>query len=237
LTARDWSGYAKHGTLTNMDASTGWMASSGRYAINFDGSNDFVALPFAELANYVRWPAALSLWFMTRDPSQRQCLIADFNTSGTTITVDIEVSGFNMTTGRVGVGGFLGASSESASPLQSTASISANRWYQLLVQSNATGFELYLDGVLQSSKTSSNTPTLSGSHMTRIGRPGAFPSDILMLNGQVDDVRLYHRELQVREIRQLASRRGIAYELAPRRRSALVSGFNRRRRLLVGAHS
>jgi hypothetical protein len=56
-------------------------------------------------------------------------------------------------------------------------------------------------------------------------------------NGFADDFRAYSRALTSNEIKLLAMRRGIAYELAPRRRSSSAVLFNRRRRLLVGAHS
>jgi hypothetical protein len=55
-------------------------------------------------------------------------------------------------------------------------------------------------------------------------------------SGAVDDLRC-GPSISVSAAIRLTSRRGIAYELAPRRRSALVAGFNRRRRLLVGAGS
>ena len=38
----DHSGRANWGTLTNMDAATDWVVDGGQYALDFDGSNDFV---------------------------------------------------------------------------------------------------------------------------------------------------------------------------------------------------
>jgi hypothetical protein len=59
------------------------------------------------------------------------------------------------------------------------------------------------------------TITLTGTHL----RIGANPTDAFT-DGQIDDVRLYGRALHSSEIRLLASRRGIAYEMAPRSWSA-----------------
>jgi hypothetical protein len=60
-------------------------------------------------------------------------------------------------------------------------------------------------------------------------------------NCMMDDIRLYRRALSGQEISLLASRRGIAYELAPRRRSSVQvvgGGFKAawipRRSLIVG---
>ena len=39
----DLSRYRNWGTLTNMDAATDWVVSGGRYALDFDGSNDYVS--------------------------------------------------------------------------------------------------------------------------------------------------------------------------------------------------
>ena len=45
VTLRDWSGYARHFALTNMDAGTDWVASGGRYALDLDGTNDYLLAP------------------------------------------------------------------------------------------------------------------------------------------------------------------------------------------------
>jgi hypothetical protein len=78
---------------------------------------------------------------------------------------------------------------------------------------------------------------LNGTQAITIGKYMDFGGGNF-LNGQIDDLRLYSRILSAQEIRLLASRRGIAYEMAPRRRSSVqVAAFNRRRRLLIGAGS
>ena len=41
LRLQDNSGRQNWGTLTNMDAATDWVVDGGRYALDFDGSNDF----------------------------------------------------------------------------------------------------------------------------------------------------------------------------------------------------
>jgi hypothetical protein len=38
----DRSGRGNHGTLTDMDAATDWVVDDGRYALDFDGVNDYV---------------------------------------------------------------------------------------------------------------------------------------------------------------------------------------------------
>jgi len=40
----DLSPYGNHGTLTNMDPATDWVVGQKGYALDFDGSNDYVAI-------------------------------------------------------------------------------------------------------------------------------------------------------------------------------------------------
>jgi hypothetical protein len=71
---------------------------------------------------------------------------------------------------------------------------------------------------IASTASSTNTPNVQYGPLTLgayslTGTPGG------VANGLIDDAVFYNRELSFHEIRTLASRRGIAYELAPRRRS------------------
>lgn len=44
LTLFDHSGFGNNGTLTNMDLATDWIMSPNGYALDFDGSNDYVQI-------------------------------------------------------------------------------------------------------------------------------------------------------------------------------------------------
>ena len=89
---------------------------------------------------------------------------------------------------------------------------------------------LYLNGQQEATANFSNdAPSVAN----QIG--GQLSSNFGFSNAVIDDVRIYNRALSPQEIRILATRRGIAYEMAPRRRSSSAVQFNRRRRLLLGA--
>ena len=47
-TLYDVSGYGNHGALTNMDPATDWVAGGKGTALDFDGSNDYVAVPHSD---------------------------------------------------------------------------------------------------------------------------------------------------------------------------------------------
>ena len=57
----DLSGPSSWGTLTNMDAATDWVVDGGRYALDFDGSNDLVDISFSAFAGVSN--ATISGWF------------------------------------------------------------------------------------------------------------------------------------------------------------------------------
>jgi hypothetical protein len=57
----DWSGYAKHGTLTNMDPATDWVGGRYGHELDLDGVNDRVQCPWGE--NLIDRSVSFSFWF------------------------------------------------------------------------------------------------------------------------------------------------------------------------------
>lgn len=57
LTLYDWSGYGRHGTLTDMDPATDWVASPHGSVLDFDGADDQVAVvpKFLSVAEWTIW--------------------------------------------------------------------------------------------------------------------------------------------------------------------------------------
>jgi hypothetical protein len=108
--------------------------------------------------------------------------------------------------------------------------------YAMQYRANAST-QIWINGVAQSvTVTGNGGASATGSGMTTfwIGREIANGYQI----GSYVDLAVHNRLLSNNEIKTLAMRPGIAYELAPRRRSSVqVAAFNRRRRLLVGAGS
>lgn len=232
LTLRDWSGRRNHGTLTNMDAGTDWVASQGRYALDFDGSNDYVSLA----TNITVYPFSVSVWWYPTDMTVFSTIFAISAATGADRRWTMEMR--NNTESN-----FLALTAQSAptySQTNSTASCVVNTWQHCVaVFTSATSRTIYLRG--GNSATGATNVTPAGIDTTAIGRlvNGTGPSGVNYAKGQIDDVMLFDRSLPANEIRLLSSRRGIAYELAPRRRSSVqvTASFNRRRRLLVGAGS
>jgi hypothetical protein len=92
----------------------------------------------------------------------------------------------------------------------------------------------YMDGIpMTVSSAATNTPNIA-SGVTYIG--ASFSSTIeYFASATITDCAVWSRALKPNEVKRLAERPGIAYELAPRRRSSSAVQFNRRRRLLLGS--
>lgn len=223
LTLRDWSGFCNHGTLTNGPT---FSPSSGQYALNLDGTDDYAAATSGSVrpANitvaswiYVTSAAGtgksggVAYSFATATPSGDDWMLSEFN-------------------------GYLRVSSGGTYYNGTSGTLTRSTWmHAAMTRASGATPKCYLNGVVISL---SGGISLGGGWTagTAIGRWYAYAG--YCLQGAVDDIRIYDRVLTEKQIKLLASRRGIAYELAPRRRSSSpVAAFNRRRRLLIGASS
>lgn len=226
LTLRDWSGSGNHGTLNNMDAASDWAASGGRYALDFDGTNDYVSLGTSAVLSPS--PMSLSFW----------------------IKMNVTPAGYDAVLGRMtntfwndGYGVYW----SSASVLRFWTGLYSFRYGQITVSSPTewnhvvcewvagTSPEIYVRGIKGTNNSQTfTTPTATSTELTL----GRMSDNAYNINGQLDDFRIYSRVLSGHEKMLLGSRRGIAYELAPRRRSSLAVQFNpawaRRRSLVIG---
>lgn len=224
LTLRDWSGYANHGTLTNMTSGSDWITDQGRWSLDFDGANDVVTMTPGMITGTS--PFTMSAWCrFNATPSFFQgVMMIGGGTTGTSAYIGWVSSASFGTNNSWGGGGF--------GRNYGSGITDVTGWHHVLMTSTGGGsqtFTIWVDGKLMISGT--ETITLVSTHL----RIGANPSDAFV-NGKIDDCRLYNRVLSDGEIKRLASRRGVAYDLAPRRRASVAVQFNRRRRLLIGAH-
>jgi hypothetical protein len=219
LTLRDWSGRGNHGTLTNGPT---YQISSEKYSVDFDGVNDYVSISsgFTKLLS-ANNNHTISMWFAVDSFANLPMLFSD-NSTATAANYFIELAATAI---------YWGTSSFRT---YSGISLSTGQWYHICVVKTGSGDsgDLYLNGVLQSSFTGSIGNTLTASADLQFG---IYANVFVPLNGRIDDVMIHHARLSGQQIRQLASRRGIAYELEPRRRASSAVQFNRRRRLLLGS--
>lgn len=231
LTLRDCSGFGNHGTLTNGPI---FRPTSGLQSLAFDGSNDMSVCGYSSTHNTVGGAGwMISAWTHTTSnpavgtiicrgdlaniPQQRDFFL--FSTSG-------NWSIQNATGGNFPI-------------VSSAGALALNRWQHVAAYCYASGSAgLIVDGKQVANGTLRiDVPTTTIRFIT-IGRSNnggdgySFP-----WNGSIGDVRLYSI-VNPEILYSLSKRPTIAYELAARRRASVqVVGFNRRRRLLVGAGS
>ena len=234
LMLRDWSALRNHGTLSNMDAAGDWVTSSGRYALDFDGSNDYVQttlVPSDGNSNMT-----FSCWCKYTAASQFAGLVYWRNGS-----FPFHVMAIGILANSSGDPGAKLFCQDNNSSTASRFAISASdyndgKWHHVAAVRNSASMTLFVDGASVTVVTGTR-PDIYHSAPVFIGSRANSSTSVGTFNGQIDDVQIYNRDLSAREIRLLASRRGIAYEMAPRRRSLSAVQFNRRRRLLLGASS
>jgi len=87
-TLHDQSGYNNHGTLTNMDAGTDWVASGDGLALDFDGANDYIDIPVRGLPS-IQGAKTISLWATYDGTNARRILFSIVLTSN---AVAIEIN-------------------------------------------------------------------------------------------------------------------------------------------------
>jgi hypothetical protein len=211
----DRSGYGNHGILTRMDVATDWVPSGAGHALDFDGINDLVligsisdaspmfsAIDRGTMCTWVKIPT-------TGAGASFRAIFSKEYYYGMFI-VDGILSWFNWGAG--------GGGNKSTG-----ISISDNLWHHvsLTFANDILQGNMYLDGkkVLTSGL---GRNTVVG--RLQIANNGAYSdANNQCLKGQVDGSMIFNRILSEKEIRLLASRRGIAHEVAPRRRS-IVQG-------------
>jgi hypothetical protein len=221
VTLRDWSRFGLHATLTNFaltGTTSNWTPAGEKYALDFDGSNDRIAAPaFGTIGSSLTF----SIW---HNLTNTTAMLFNFTPTNS-------IANLFWLTGTL----FLRGGGTTATTYIGT---STGRWMHIAAHITGTAGAIYIDGVQVS--TGTVVAIGSASTGTDIGAYSDFGAGYF-LNGKMDDARIYNRILTPTEIKLLASRRGIAYELAPRRRASVAvaaGGFNAawipRRSLVIG---
>lgn len=135
---RDSSPYGNHGTLTSMDPGTDWVwvPSLGRWALDFDGSNDYVALP-----NNMRNADAAGTFAAWIKPTTLAAVREIFSLG--IGTADNPYLGMYVDT----AGKWTIYEKASNAGVISDTAIAAGTQHHVAVMSNGSAWTLYLDGV------------------------------------------------------------------------------------------
>lgn len=216
LILRDWSAYKNHGTLTNMDAATDWVVSQGRYALDVDGSNDYVDC--GTRLSQLDGAGEFTMCFWGRRRSSNAPLTVGKRSGSNFILIAPWIDGnvyFEI------------------SPNFPSVASNTTTWLHYGMTLKQGTIRGYINGVeVVAGAGPATLPSAAANYVMGLEQGVMRYSD-----GWLEEMRVYSRAMTANEFRRLASRQGIAYEFAPRRRSSSAVQFNRRRRLLVGASS
>ena len=221
LTLRDWSGFGNHGTLTNMDAAGDWAASGGRYALDFDGSNDHVLCSSLTVGNLGTSNATLSVWVNTANANASRGFINKREFSGSfqqwsLLQGGVDTGGQPVLAKYITLFWYNGGALNSPAAVQNYRTtndyVDGKMHHFAVTRTNGTIPRFYVDGnevAVTAVVDGQNNINADSTKAIEIGSAARGAATVL---GQVDDARVYSRALSASEIRLLASRRGIAYE-------------------------
>lgn len=194
-----------------MDSASDWVVSGGRYALDFDGSNDHVT--GGNMPNVgAFFDLTVSCFVQVTSSTAYFPIIEKYQGAVTS-------NGF-LLYGQSGLGyEFAGRESNAAylrSGTSGSGDIQVGSWVHLVGRKSQTTWSIWVNGSLKNSQTA-GTGTTSINNTTRSLLIGGSVTDAAYTAGLIDDVRVYNRALSEAEIRLLASRRGIAFERRKRR--------------------
>ncbi|HRH22475.1 MAG TPA: LamG domain-containing protein [Candidatus Paceibacterota bacterium] len=200
--AHDFSGNSLHGTLTNMAPHTDWVGGKKGKALDFDGTDDFIALGNPSALN-ITGQITLSAWvnFSSFPSNNNGCanycgIIMEKGFDGTREAYVLRYSGSPAKLEVLTFGPSIdyGTSWNINFPI--------NTWHHVVGLYNGTSWVLYVDGVLVASavkavgaQSSSANAAIGGAYIS--GTPGRF------FPGKIDDVRVYSRALSDSEVQAL----------------------------------
>lgn len=182
---------SNHGTLTNMDAATDWVADTdagGIRALDFDGTNDYVLTSYSPAVSAF----SISLWVKYGTVS---ALTNFFAQGDTNLSVNGMWSvGVNATSQwRVILNtGSLRQAVESTTATSGT-------WNHLVATYSGSTLALYRQGSLVASVSAASTTTHSGSAITLGARLG--PANLVA--GRVDDARFFTSAIDASDVSYL----------------------------------
>ena len=234
---RDFSRSNNWGTLTNMDAATDWVVDGGQYALDFDGVNDYVTIPFVYTYASGVWLSA-SVWFRRNVTGAYHEILNKFNGTGA-FNEDgwlLRVTNANNLSVTI-------ANSGTYHRWESTVAYADTAWHHVaftLRFGSGGTFGLWHDGAPVVTTLTGTGNIIPDSDATNyamvIGAQRYAGASENLLNGQVSDAVVWQSPLSAETARQLyLLGRGGMFQRRRVRRGYVSEAVNRRRRLICGA--
>jgi hypothetical protein len=189
-----------------MDPASDWVASGGKGALDFDGTNDYVNLG-SQLSFSGFSGLTVSAWFRTTSNSN-QVVFAKSRLAAQIARVWITVdTGVVLANGTDSSGGGVSATF--------ATTFSDGAWHFVSAVYGPSTITLFYDGIQRSSvsyggSVDSTNTSLIGIYNDASGNPGTAAP----FNGQIDDVTIYNTALTANEVREIY-RLGRGYGVFP----------------------
>jgi hypothetical protein len=198
-TVYDHSGNGNNGTMTNMDPATDWVDGKNNGALDFDGVDDGVEVPYNESLDPKSGEITISAWVNMDSGGNR--FIFEKTVGGTVNTgYSLFFEGSN-TTLRIHNG-------STSIDLDYAGQPSIGSWHHVVgVNSNNGNFrKIYIDGKEVASSSGLVMRTGDG-----IGVIGKHASNGYYFDGQIDDVRIYNYALTPLQIKEVYNGGAVNY--------------------------
>jgi len=221
LTLRDWSGKGNHGTLTSMDPATDWVAGEKGWALDYDGSNDYVGAAGPQSLMAGATQATIVMLAFRPGSVMTNCGFGNTNNYRFNL-----LHYFNTIYCQNGLSHYPNVAN------------SATGWvHYAMTWSSVDDFKLWVNGKqLTLGSDQSNPPALASAANLGDWTIGAEIANGRYSTGKIGLVCLYNRVLSVPEIQHLHADPHAL--VRPRRRvfkAAVATGNRRRRMILFGA--
>lgn len=201
----DQSAYRNDGTLTDMDPATDWVIDENGYALDFDGSNDYVSMSTGLISSY---PVSFVSWVKTSDSATRG---RSFLSIGSSVTIHNFVQ-LQFSSAHEIVWSIRDVSAGTQMTTVSPDTYNDGIWHLAAGVSKASNdHELFIDGIsVNTSSTNEGMPSLldqtSMGALNRVIAGNFFP-------GQIGLSQIYNRALSPLEIFQLYTNPYAIFEL------------------------
>lgn len=208
-----------------MDAATDWVVSDGRYALDFDASNDYIDLPSFPI---ISAPFTVMAWVFAASTTGNSIVMAYRSTSDANPIV------FQLSRGGSSYE-FIVRNNAGTITAISSVSVVTGVWVHLAARQIGTDMRLFLNGRQIASGTAPTGATTVNSMNIGATVAGAGATRSSFWNGQIAEVSLFNRGLNESDIATAALRRGIAFERRKRKQVYVPQVTSaRRRKLLTG---
>ena len=187
-TALDSSGNNSSGTISGPSWATGRIGS----ALSFDGSNDYVRVPYKSNLQLYNSSFTFSSWIKSTDSDEGMIVVRDSGNN----TYNEWYFGLNHNN----LNGNLSIWDGSNWHATSSANVNDGGWHMATITYDGSVIRMYKDGNLVATTSSVTTNYSSTDDIYIGGRNPALPR---YFNGVIDDVRVYNRALSASDISEL----------------------------------